>query len=554
MDEPQAQDKLIGSTVGSYTVERKLGEGGMGTVYELLHPGIGKRLALKLLHAEYAAKPQIVQRFFDEARAVNLIGHPNIVDIIDFAQLPDGRSYITMEFLEGGSLADYIREQGALPPEEVREITVPICSALAAAHEQGIVHRDLKPENIHLVRRADNPRYVKVLDFGIAKLSADLHMTPGAATRSGVVMGTPTYMSPEQAMGRTKEIDYRTDIYALGVICYEMLSGDVPFAAESFGDLMLQHLQQPPRPIRDLRPEIAATWDAVVQRALAKKREQRFQSMQEFSEGIDEAADGSARMRAVPAADVGTFVPNAPVPGTQAMPTGAPGAPPTVPGTPPTMPPAAQVGAPPVMPAAQIPPHAAYPGGPVHSVSSPGTGPVVAPGSYPGTVALPEAQAAPRRSKLPILLGLGVIAAAATVVLFLTLGGGGSKSGASPPDAGAQVAVKLPPDAAPAVVVTPPDAAPPPVVPATPPDAAPAVKPPIKKPPVRRGKGKVSVTVSPWAEVLVDGKSVGYAPMTLELSAGRHKITVRNPELGKNETVRIRVEPGKTKRIKKNWQ
>jgi serine/threonine-protein kinase len=172
-----------------------------------------------------------VARFRDEALAVNMVGHPNIVDIIDFSQLEDGRSYITMEFLDGESLAACLQRVGPMPPAEAAAIMLPICSALEAAHNAGITHRDLKPENIHLVPRPDNPRYVKVLDFGIAKLHGDGGSLPGAATKSGVVMGTPMYMSPEQAMGRTKEIDHRTDIYALGVIFYQMLTGSVPFQA-----------------------------------------------------------------------------------------------------------------------------------------------------------------------------------------------------------------------------------------------------------------------------------------------------------------------------------
>jgi eukaryotic-like serine/threonine-protein kinase len=280
-------DPIVGTTIGSYVVHRRLGEGGMGAVYELLHPGIQKRLAMKLLHAEYAAKPEIVQRFFDEARAVNLIGHPNIVDITDFATLPDGRSYIIMEFLEGESLAEHIRRTGPMPAARVREILLPICAALEAAHGAGIVHRDLKPENIHLV---PPPHHVKVLDFGIAKLSS--HGAPGASTRSGVVMGTPSYMSPEQAMGRTREIDHRTDIYAVGIITYELLTGHVPFRADSFGDLMLKHLHEAPPGVAGLRPDLPPGWAQLVTIALAKVREERFQSMREFAEAVEAAAAG----------------------------------------------------------------------------------------------------------------------------------------------------------------------------------------------------------------------------------------------------------------------
>ncbi len=511
MGQPDANDPLIGQSIGSYVVQRQLGEGGMGAVYELLHPGIGKRLALKLLHAEYAARPQIVQRFFDEARAVNVIGHPNIVDIIDFANLPDGRAYITMEFLEGDSLASYIRKRGAMPVSEAADIAHAIASALAAAHKSGIVHRDLKPENIHLVPRPDNPRYVKVLDFGIAKLSSDLHANPSSATRSGVVMGTPTYMSPEQAMGRTREIDHRTDIYALGIIIYEMLTGEVPFQAESFGDLMLKHLQAQATPVRQLRPELGEGWTAVVDRALAKKREERFQSMDEMVAAIDAAAAGLTPAVAAPGER------------TVAAPSGAIGSAPLVP---------RPVGG-----------TVAY-GDP----SQPQQGTLAA-----AAGATPSLVEAPRRGSRAALFGItGVLAAVAAVVVFLIVRGSVGKEAAAtvPPDA-MTVAAKTPPDAMMAVV-TPPDAM---VAIAMPPDAAPPPPPVIHthtpssthhKP---KGKGTLKVLATPWATVIVNGKARGTTPLTLELPAGRHKLELRNSEMGAPQHKRVTITADKTNTV-----
>jgi serine/threonine-protein kinase len=508
-------DPLIGRKVGSYVVERKLGEGGMGAVYELVHPGIGKRLALKLLHAEYASKPQIVKRFFDEARAVNVIQHPNIVDIIDFAKLPDGSSYLTMEFLPGQSLGDAIRETGAMTSDEATAITLQICSALQAAHTEGITHRDLKPENIHLVPRPDNPRYVKVLDFGIAKLGGDL--SAGGATRSGIVMGTPMYMSPEQAMGRTREIDHRTDIYALGVILYQMLVGRVPFEAESFGDLMLMHLQAPVPEMSQVRPDIPAPWNDVVQRALAKTREQRFQTMDEMAAAVRAAAAGN---RVVGEATVSM----------------GPGA----------------IGTPP----------------PISAVIT----------QPPQTVALPSPTVSPSgRGRWKAVVG--AIAAVAVgmvgVWLALSLAGGGNDQRAAVEvgtDAAPVVAAVQPPDAGVAVAPVPDH------IPSSPADAgvqtatlrADAGARPVdterkkrkKKKPRRPrkddedeaddpGTGQVKVTAVPWAYVTVNGKSRGKTPVTIELEAGRsHRIEVDNPDMGKSGSRRIAIREGKTENMR----
>tara|TARA_R110002096_G_scaffold436051_2_gene666270 strand:- start:9774 stop:11228 length:1455 start_codon:yes stop_codon:yes gene_type:complete len=277
--EGEVVDPLIGTMIGRYRVERKIGQGGMGAVYELLQPAIHKRMALKLLHEEYAGREEIVQRFFDEARAVNLIGHPSIVDITDFGQLPDGRPFIIMEFLKGESLEEYLTEKGALSEGEVLEILRPICSALAAAHSKHIVHRDLKPENIFLVRHPHQPMRVKVLDFGIAKLRG----TDSEAvnqTQTGVVLGTPTYMSPEQAQGNTLEADHRTDIYSLGVMLFEMLSGSPPFHGKNFASLIFKHISEAPPKLGDSRQDVAPAWSEIVDKALAKAPEDRYQSVQ----------------------------------------------------------------------------------------------------------------------------------------------------------------------------------------------------------------------------------------------------------------------------------
>ena len=262
---------LVGRTLdGRYRVESVLGEGGMGVVYLVTHAALGKRMALKVLHGDGARDETTVARFVQEAQASSAIGHPNIVDVIDFGRLADGAAYFVMELLEGESLTDRVK-RGAIPLEQTISIAEQIASALAAAHARGIVHRDLKPDNVQLVRRGAE-EVVKVLDFGIAKVGG----ASSKLTKTGMIFGTPHYMSPEQAAGQS--VDARADVYALGVILFEMATGTVPFDGDTFMGILSKHMfEPPPRPTNVL----ASTHplEPVILRALAKKPEDRYPSM-----------------------------------------------------------------------------------------------------------------------------------------------------------------------------------------------------------------------------------------------------------------------------------
>jgi eukaryotic-like serine/threonine-protein kinase len=280
---PPQPDLLIGQTIGNYLVTQKLGEGGMGSVYLAEHPSIGKKVALKVLHSEFSSNQEVAARFFNEAKAVNDIGHPNIVDIVDFGIIQAGLGreqlvYFIMEYLAGQTLSALIRSEAPLPPERALGIGLQVADALGASHKCGIVHRDLKPDNIILLRRGRENDFVKLLDFGIAKLTSD---APGSRrTRTGIVMGTPAYMSPEQCEGRGN-IDHRTDVYALGIVLYEMLTGRVPFIGEGYGEILVQHLTQPPVPLSQYRM-MNAHVEAVVMKALEKRADMRFPTMDEM--------------------------------------------------------------------------------------------------------------------------------------------------------------------------------------------------------------------------------------------------------------------------------
>jgi serine/threonine-protein kinase len=285
----------VGQTIGNYKITAKLGEGGMGVVYQAEHPVIGKKVAMKAIHPELSRNADVISRFVTEAQAVNQIGHENIVDIADFGNTPDGEFYFVMELLQGEPLSERLKREGSLPPTRATLIATQIADALAASHEHGIVHRDLKPENVFLLARGGNRDFVKVLDFGLAKLTT----TEGRAThktRTGYLMGTPYYMSPEQCEGKA-EIDHRSDIYSLGVLLFEMLTGKVPFGGEGYGEIIVKHITMPPPSVRsivhDLRPDL----DIVLYRALAKDRAQRFQSMSDLRDAL---ADPEAYAAAAP--------------------------------------------------------------------------------------------------------------------------------------------------------------------------------------------------------------------------------------------------------------
>ena len=289
-----AQRDLIGKTIGGkYVVRNILGEGGMGTVFEAEHLTIGRSVAVKVLHPSQVRKKDAVRRFHQEARAAGAIGHPNICEVYDLGTLDDGSPYLVMERLVGETLADRISAEGGLPFDDVIDILVQVLSGLVAANEKGIVHRDIKPENVFLTKRVGCPPLCKLLDFGVSKMIVPLLGTKEDdldLTRTGMVMGTPYYMSPEQARG-DRNLDARVDLYACGVIMYEALTGRRPFTAPNYNALLLQILSAKPRPARELRPALPGGFDAVLDKALARNREDRYRSAADFQRDLQALRD-----------------------------------------------------------------------------------------------------------------------------------------------------------------------------------------------------------------------------------------------------------------------
>jgi serine/threonine protein kinase len=303
---------MIGVRINNYEVLEPIGEGGMGTVYLARHPFIGRKAAMKVLHEQLARDKNLVARFFNEAKAANAIRHPNIIDIIDVGMLPGTETpYLMMEFLEGENLATRLRRVGRLDVAEALDIAQQTAGALGAAHAAGIIHRDLKPDNLFLVPPGGTPgrTLVKVLDFGIAKLRGELSGNH-ARTETGALMGTPPYMSPEQCRGIARDIDHRTDIYALGIILYEMLCGAPPFQGAGYGDILVMHLMQPPEPPRLKNPDIPEALEALILKLLAKQADGRFATMTDVARALSATprtpmAAATSRAPAAPPATTG---------------------------------------------------------------------------------------------------------------------------------------------------------------------------------------------------------------------------------------------------------
>jgi serine/threonine-protein kinase len=294
--ESEAFDPLIGSALaGRYLIVRRIGEGGMGAVYEAKHTVIGKRVAVKVLLEKFHSNSDLVARLLQEARLASSIGHENIVDVTDFGTTDDGRSFVVMEFLEGEPLAQLIMREAPLPVERSLRIARQVASALGAAHAKGIYHRDVKPENVYLVRRGDAD-FVKVVDFGISKAVKQGGEDPAESyrlTHTGLLLGTPLYMSPEQARGQD-DLDHRVDIWALGVMLYECLTGEVPFHANNYLGIISQVLTRDAPPPSHLRPElgIPEAVETVTMRAMQKDRQLRYQTMAALEHDLERLLAG----------------------------------------------------------------------------------------------------------------------------------------------------------------------------------------------------------------------------------------------------------------------
>ena len=394
---------MQGVVVGSYRVLGKISEGGMGAVYRAEHALIGKPAAVKVLLPALSMNHDVVNRFFNEARATTQIKHPGIVEIFDFGYLPTGQAYLVMEFLEGEPLSRRLLARGRLHEGEAAALIRAIASALAAAHAKGIVHRDLKPDNIFVVPDPESPLGVrtKILDFGIAKLT-DVGLA-GSTTKTGAVMGTPTYMSPEQCRG-TGKVDHRADIYSIGCMLYEMVAGRPPFVNDGAGELIGSHLYVEPDPVT-AHAQISPPFAALVMQLLRKKPEERVQTAVELAQRLVDLA-----------AQHGWVTPSASDPiGRFSMPQ--------------------------VSPAVSAKPLVTPP------IHDPGPS-IPTPTTLTGAAS--QSHPIPGKSKTPLILGLGgLLAVAAGIVMFLAVSSGGgddsSKTTDEPTPASAPAAAPAPP-------------------------------------------------------------------------------------------------------------
>lgn len=308
-----ATDPLLHTLVaGRYRIERRLGEGGMGHVYLATHLAIEKPVALKVLKQEYSAKEEIVSRFQREAISASRVKHPNVLEVFDFGKLDNGCTFLAMEYLAGHDLADELNANGTVETSRALRIALQLARGLASAHKAGVVHRDMKPDNVFLARTDDGEEIVKIVDFGIAQLRLGDEAERNRPnrrrlTRTGMIFGTPEYMAPEQAAG--KNADQRVDIYASGIILFEMLTGDIPFTGDSFMGVLNAHLHAPIPRVRDLRPDlqISAELEACILRCLDKEPAARFQTMTELAAALLQTPEAGALPSTPEAVSVATL-------------------------------------------------------------------------------------------------------------------------------------------------------------------------------------------------------------------------------------------------------
>jgi serine/threonine protein kinase len=282
-------DSLIGTEIenGEYRVLERIGVGGMGSVYKAEQPSMNRLVAIKVLHPRFATREDLVSRFRREARAMSQLSHPNTARVYKFGQLADGSAYFVMDYMEGTNLAHVVRTEGPMEPDRALGIMIQVCAALEEAHRAGIIHRDLKPENIFLTQQGGTADFPKVLDFGLAKVS-EKQMGRGSMmlTQQGMIFGTPEFMSPEQSQGDT--LDRRSDIYSLGLIAYELLTGKLPFEAEKPLDIMRAHVQEEPIPLNKRTPDrrFPLELEAAIGKAIARNRDDRHDSAADFARAL----------------------------------------------------------------------------------------------------------------------------------------------------------------------------------------------------------------------------------------------------------------------------
>lgn len=329
---------MVGTQIGVYKITHLLGEGGMGTVYEAVHEQLGKRVAIKILNSEIARNTEGLTRFFNEARAVNLIEHPGLVQIFEFGELPSGSAYLVMERLHGETLTERLKKTPQLPEPEALYLCYQLAAILAAAHERGIVHRDLKPSNIMLIADSAMPsgERVKLLDFGVAKLASTLHASSSQVrTHSGQTLGTPQYMSPEQYRD-VSQVDGMTDVYALGIILYQMIAGRTPFMSSGELAVAAMHMYEDPPLLSVHAPQVTERTHELVHRMLRKAKEERptmaqvvtvLQTMgisitatPQKNSAISLGSSGSISLAEIQAAERAGLLPDISSPGLRAMP------------------------------------------------------------------------------------------------------------------------------------------------------------------------------------------------------------------------------------------